>query len=648
MNRPLEFQPSSHQRTVLRDIFLTKFGALSDAAIETLEAECEWRLCEGGTVLFERGDPGDAAYFVVSGRLRAISVADDGKRTVLGDIEAGETVGEIAVLSATSRSATVVAARDSVLVKVDADSLNAWFLQFPKLLLDVTRLILKRSEREQKKNRRDDHVTNIAFVCIGTRLDMDDFKASLTRAIAPYGKCLVLDREMVDQLTTVPGLADAHQDPAQADSAATLWLDAQEAVHDFVLYIDRRDADTWTSHCLRRADRVVLLADPRDDSAPSVFESSEIAATSQRLIANTFLAMLHSPETLAPRGTAAWLAARPWVGEAIHVRQGDAAHMARLVRLVTGNAIGLVLGSGGARGLSQAGIYRALCEAGIPVDRVGGTSIGAVMSAGIASDWPADQVVRSTRESFGQNPTNLRDMSLPPLISFFSGKRLYRLLDAYFAPPQTIEDLWINYFCVSCDISSNTQAVHTRGPLRQAICASVALPGVFPPVRLGDGLHVDGAFMNALPVDIMGGLGVNKIIAIDLGNPYKRQLEFAETPAPFEFFYNKYFRRKKRKYAVPSLTAAILQSALLASEAKDVQARIDTDLLFNPQVRKFGIMEWTSCASLIDLGYQHARELLKSHPQTAGLTAHTSHAPTEAGLPAPHALPELKPAVAPF
>jgi CRP-like cAMP-binding protein len=63
---------------------------------------------------------------VVSGRLRAIRVADDGTRKVLGDVAAGETVGEAAVLSGVSRSATVVAARDSVLVRVDAASLNAW------------------------------------------------------------------------------------------------------------------------------------------------------------------------------------------------------------------------------------------------------------------------------------------------------------------------------------------------------------------------------------------------------------------------------------------------------------------------------------------------------------------------------------------
>jgi NTE family protein len=621
MSRPTEFQPSAHQRNLLRDIFLTKFGALSDAALESLETQCQWQFCEGGAVLFERGDPGDAAYFVISGRLRAISTDGEGKRRVLGDIKAGETVGEVAVLSATLRSATVVAARDSVLVRIDAASLNGWFLQFPTLLLEVTRLILSRTQGEHKKNRRDDHATNIAFVCIGAGLDMHDFKTRLSNAIAPYGTCVVLDRETVDRMTGTPGLADTARDAAENGGALTRWLDAQEAAHDFVVYIDRRDGDAWTTRCLRRADRLVLLADPRDDSTPSAFESTDIKAASHRLIANTFLAMLHPADTVAPSGTTPWLAQRPWVSEAIHVRRGDTAHMARLARLVTGNAIGLVLGSGGARGLSQAGVFRALCEAGIPVDRVGGTSIGSVMCAAIASDWPAEQFISATQTSFGQNPTNLRDMSLPPIISFFSGKRLYRLVDTYFAPPMAIEDLWINFFCVSCDISSNTQAVHTRGPLRRAICASLALPGVFPPVRIGDGLHVDGAYMNALPVDIMGDMGVKKIIAVDLGNPRKRRLEFDETPSAFEFFYNKYFRRKKRKYSVPSIPAAILQSGLLASEAKDVRARIDSDLLLNPPVHDYGILAWASCAKLIDIGYQYARDILKTHPEAAALIA---------------------------
>lgn len=120
-----------------------------------------------------------------------------------------------------------------------------------------------------------------------------------------------------------------------------------------------------------------------------------------------------------------------------------------MARLITGNAIGLVLGSGGARGLSQVGIFRALQEACIPVDRVGGTSIGAVMAACIGSDWNAEELDRNIRYAFGQDPTNLLDVNWLPLLSLFRGERLHRLLDQFFPEPRAIEDLWINYFCVA-------------------------------------------------------------------------------------------------------------------------------------------------------------------------------------------------------
>ena len=636
MNKQFAFQPSPRQQGILREMLIANLGLLSEDTLRELEEQYLWVTREGGEVLFKDGDPGDSAYFLVSGRLRAVRTEPSGKRHLLGDIKPGETVGEVAVLSDATRSATVVAARDSVLVRVESEQLRKWFVDYPHLSLKIAKLLIKRGTSDSKKHRRDDHVTNIAIVPITPRVDMAALKARLKDAIRPYGNALVLDSGEVDRLSGESGIADIDKEAVESYERLSAWLEEQEARHDFVIYIANREGDAWTHRCLRRADRMVLLADPRDESAPSEFERTVVEGTSKRLIANTFLAINHPAATSNPVGTAAWLGVRPWVSEPIHIRDGDASHMARLVRLITGNAIGLVLGSGGARGLSQAGVIRALSEAGIPIDRVGGTSIGAVMAAGVASGWTAEQVDRNTRHSFGQNPTNIRDMSLPPLISMYSGKRLVRLLDEFFCEPMAIEDLWISFFCVSCDISNNSQAVHLRGPLRRSICASVALPGVFPPVRLGDGLHVDGAFMNALPVDVMGSLGVNKIIAIDLGLERNRTFDFDETPAPFEFFFDKFVRRNKRRYRVPTIVSAIIQSSLLASEAKDVQARIDADLLFNPEVHGFDIMAWSSCGKLIDIGYEHARKVLAVHAQTAVLSGHGAQdRPVAAQLPDP-------------
>ena len=627
MTNLLSFEPNSHQKLTLRSMFLTYLGDLDDVRLCRLEAQCQWLLCEGGSVLFEKGDPGDAAFFLVSGRLRAIDVDAGGKRVLVGDIAPGESVGELAVLGGVTRRSTVVAARDSLLVRVDAAQLHQWFIDYPQFLLKVSKLMIARAGMDCRNNRRDDHVTNIVIIPVTPQVDTVVFESCLSLAIAPYGKALILDAAEASRCSGENRPGDTQHDDGRAYERLNAWLDEQESRHDFVVYVATGQDDPWSLLCLRRADRLVLLANAQDASNPSGFEQTVIQRTSTRLIANTFLVLEHPANASCPSGTSAWLDARPWVSEPIHVRADDTAHMSRLARLITGNAIGLVMGSGGVRGMSEVGVFRALREAAIPIDRVGGTSIGAVVAACVASGWDGAQVDRNIRLSFSQSPTGLGDMSFPPLISIYSGKRLRRLLDEFFAPPMAIEDLWLNYFCVSCDISDNTQAVHYRGPLRRAICASVALPGVFPPVKIGSGLHVDGAFMNALPVDVMGNLGVKHVIAVDLGFQPKRSYPFSETPPSFQFLLNKVLRRRQANDGVPTIASTIVQSSLLASAAKTAHSRLEADLLFTPDVRKFDLLNWSACGDLIKLGYDHAVQVLKSHSETQWLQPYAAHPP---------------------
>jgi NTE family protein len=631
MSNLLTFEPNSHQQRILRTLFAGYLGQLHEDQLCKLLAQCQWLLCEGGGVLFNKHDPGNAAFFLVSGRLRAVDIDSRGKRILIGDIAPGESVGELAVLGGATRRSTVVAARDSVLVRVDAVHLQQWFIDYPQLLLKLAKLMIARDGAERRNNRRENHVTNIVIMPVTPQVDAVDFEARMRLAIAPYGKALVLDAAEAARRSGEHRPGDTQQDDGRAYERLNDWLEEQESRHDFVIFVASAQNDPWSLLCLRRADRLVLLADARDASKPSNFEQTVIQRTSTRLIADTFLLLKHPADARHPSGTSAWLDARPWVSEAIHFRDGDAAHMSRLARLMTGNAIGLVMGSGGVRGMSEVGVFRALCEAGIPIDRVGGTSIGAVVAACVASGWDAAQVDRHIRSSFSQSPTGLRDMSFPPLISIYSGKRLRQLLDEFFAPPMAIEDLWINYFCVSCDISDNTQAVHYRGTLRRAICASVSLPGVFPPVKIGSGLHVDGAFMNALPVDIMGNLGVKRVIAVDLGFQPKKSYTFTETPPSLDILLNKLFRRRPGSDGVPTITSTIIQSSLLASAAKTALSRLEADLLFTPDVRKYDLLNWSACGDLIQLGYAHARQVLDSHSETRWLSQCAAQLP----LPAP-------------
>lgn len=603
-------QATRQQTLLFRRILLGYFGKLEHSVLDEILAQSEWVECEGGDTLFAQGDPGDAAYFLISGRLRAIRTAPDGVRQILGDIKPGETVGEIAVLSDDVRGATVMATRDSVVVRMPTDRLQQWFLQYPQLLLQTAKLVIRRNRINQVRRRRVDQVTNITILPLSPHIDLTRFRVELANGMAACGRTVLLDPATVDRELGEPGIAFVGKQDPERYRQLSAWLDTLEGPNDYVVYLANPGDDAWTQRCLRQADRVLLLADADDSALPPAFEQRLMNGSRNRLQADTLLMLWHAPETLMPQGTARWLDARPWVREAIHVRRNTPRHMQRLARLVTGKAVGLVLGSGGARGLAAIGIIRALEEAGVPIDRVGGTSIGAIMAAGVALDHPVERLADKVRHSFSQNPTHLNDLSPLPILSVFQGKRLNGLLQSVFPEVMNIEDLWINFFCISSDMATNGEVVHTRGSLWRAVRASSALPGIFPMVRLGDGLHVDGAFMNSLPVDVMAEMAVKKILAVDFSWLPSVKPEFADIPGPVDFLMDRFLNGRQRMYRVPTLLSSIVQSSLLASSQRSLLARAEADVLFSPDLRRFELLGWSFFDALVKIGHEHAREVL--------------------------------------
>lgn len=600
----------ARQTDRFRRILTGYFGDIAPELLDGILAEGEWREYEGGERLFTQGDPGDAAYFLISGRLRAYRELPDGGRETLGDILPGETVGEIAVLADDVRGATVLATRDSVAVRMPTERLHVWFLQYPHLLLQTARLVIRRTRSVLTGRRRPTQIRNLTLVPLSPRFDLTRFRQEFLPGLTRCGRALTLDPPTVDARLDTPGIARVGREDPERYRLLSAWLDEQESTHDYVVYLADADNDAWTQRCLRQADRIVLLADPADDPLPHAFEQTLVRELTGHVFADIQLALWHPSDTLLPSGTARWLTPRPWVREAIHVRRGEPRHMERLARLATGNAVGLVLGSGGARGLSAIGVIRALEEAGVPVDRVGGTSIGAIMAAAVALDHPVDRLTAQVKDSFRQNPTHPNDLSPLPILSIYRGKRLNGLLQSVFPASLDIEDLWLNFFCVTSDMAGNREVVHTRGALWRAIRASASLPGIFPLVRLGDGLHVDGAFLNALPVDVMAAAGARKILAVDFSWLPPTTPDFDEVPGPLDFLKEKLIPARRTRYPVPTLLSGLVQSSLLASSQRSLQARAEADVLFSPDLQRFELLGWHFFDALVRIGYEHAREVL--------------------------------------
>jgi NTE family protein len=282
------------------------------------------------------------------------------------------------------------------------------------------------------------------------------------------------------------------------------------------------------------------------------------------------------------------------------------ADFARLARCLAGEGIGLVLGGGGARGFAHIGVLRALAEAGVPIDWVGGTSIGSIIAAFIAQQAPADDVLARCREYFRA----IRDPTLP-IVALLQGRRIRgRLEDAFGAA--AIEDLPLPFLCVSTNLSRAAQAVHERGPLVHAIRASIALPGILPPMRLGTDLHVDGGLVNNLPIDVMAAKPeIGAVIAVDVS----ADTEMA-APAGFEselsgwrVLWERFFPLAGRDRP-PTIMTVLTRSTFVASVhwGRERRTAEQASLYLNVALADLRLLAFERIDDIAARGYEAARE----------------------------------------
>jgi NTE family protein len=287
--------------------------------------------------------------------------------------------------------------------------------------------------------------------------------------------------------------------------------------------------------------------------------------------------------------------------------------MARLARIQSRTAVGLVLAGGGARGFAHLGVYRALRERGVEIDCVGGTSIGSVMAAYVASDQPLEDVMANARDAFRTNPTG--DWSLLPLLSLIKGERLRRILHGavhrLVGFPAQVEDLWKNYYCVATNYSKASEHVVRRGSLVKSLLASISIPGALPPVLHEGDLLCDGGTFNNFPVDVMRGMrGVGTVIGVDLNFRKPRRIDLEEVPTHWALLRDRLRPRGRRRYKLPSLASYLMQVTILYSMSRQRQSRQLTDLYFNPPLDRVGMLEWNRFEQIVQQGYTHGTEVL--------------------------------------
>ena len=576
------------------------FASFDEGTLVWLARQFEPVHAQAGDAIIAEGDPGDGLYVLLSGRLRVSVGAAGGGERVLHDLGRGAVIGEIALLSDRMRSATVRAVRDSDLFLLRTASFKALIEQNPGFLAQMARLLI---ERLLAVDRPQPHAGNRAIAVVPAGRDPAHAKAiaaALAEQLTGNGTTVLLDRDAVDRQL---GSEAAERGPSHPRrNELTGWLDGIERGHDHVVYLTDAEDTEWSRLCLSQSD-VALLAGGGTDARLGPVEARALATRWLRCE----LVLVHRSR---PGGTARWLSQRP-VADYHHVRDGRPADVARLARMITGTACGVVLGGGGPRGFAHLGVLHALELAGVPVDVVGGTSIGAVMGALCAQGLPhAERVERALRAFTRSGP--LMSPTLP-LVALSSGNRVDRLLAEHFGGT-SIENLPVRFFCVSANLTRAEEVIHERGELWRAIRASLSLPGIFPPVYYDGDLLVDGGALDNVPTEQMRArVGGGTVIAVDISPAVEPMMVAPFGPGLSGW---KVLADRLNPLSPPQPVPSVLDIVSRATGLSGTRHQRVTlggehvDLLLHPPVPAIGAYDFKAGAALIETGYRHAAEAL--------------------------------------
>jgi len=534
-----------------------------------------------GDTLIEQGRQGDAFYLLVHGRLRAFVAGKDGMSRRVGDVLPGEGVGEMSLLTNDLTAATVRATHDCELVRFSRESYKQLMESSPAAALQVARMVIKRLRKGLSEQRRTLPYRVIAILPRDDRIDVIRFAEMLRGQLANFAPAII---------------------------CAAREATAHESEGEVALYLADHESTEWTQFCLRQADLVLVVSAVNGDSGLNEAEKTLLARMDPDLAPRCDLVLLHPEQWRLPCDTRRWLQART-PREHHHVRAWLDDDFARLARLLTGNAVNVVLGGGGARGFAQIGVLKALREAGVPIDRICGTSMGSTIGGVYAVGHSLDDVARISHEIWVKGRP-LSDYTFPAL-AIIRGRRLHNMIKNALRG-WDVEDTPIPFFCVSVNLTTADLVLHDRGSLWEGVRASISIPGIGPPLFRNGHMLVDGGILNNLPVDLARERHEGSLIAIDVSRQSAMQVpeDIDQVPSGWRVLWRR-LNPFRQSLDVPRIFEILVRAATLSSNRLSKRAKEMADVLFVPPIEQFAIFGFDAMPEIVEIGYAYAVERLR-------------------------------------
>ncbi len=555
---------------------------LDDELRDEIAAVVEVEHVPAGGHVFRHGDPGDALYLVMSGRLEVVNPAG----TTIGVLGGGAAVGELALLTGQPRTASVRAMRDTELLRLDRLHFEQLLRANAEFAANLISMLGHRLAGTVERRTAPERRGVVAVIGMTPELPVDLIVDDLQRTVERWSS--------VGRLRAADHASDDDVELGRA-------LDRREQVHDVVLLAASTNSDAaWREFCLRQADRLLLVVDARDRPT----DPADDRLLDDRLVGRDIAFVGVRPPTAD--ATAPWLdrlrpEARHWIGQGDDQRSGTA----RVARRMFGRSIGIVFSGGGARGLAHIGVVSALRDAGIEIDRYGGTSMGAFVAALFATGRTPEAVTDVLRHEVAERRP-FADYTVPrhALIRSRRAKRMFRRV---FGELQ-LEELPYDCFGVSADLITGDTLVHRRGPIRHVVGASMSLPGLAPPMPWAGRLMVDGGVVNNLPVDVMADTGEGPVVAVEVMRRWQQEWEYRMDRAR----RSPRARPRSTPVPLPSLVETLSCSIGLGSRAELDAARDRAWLTVVPELPDLGLLDWGRLDDAIAEGRRAAEVALAS------------------------------------
>lgn len=570
--------PSLEERLAAFPLFRS-LGPLTRSA---MAANGSWFSLAGGSELFRQGARSLTLFLLLSGRLIVVRRVGDADE-VVGYVRAGEPVGEMSLLSGEPHSASVYALRDTEILALGREEVLGLIERDPDLALALSRSVLERSRNPHASYLRSPPRV-FAFVGTSPAVDVEARAKEIAWRVSLLG---LKARALVE---------------SDAEDCLT-GFERIEAANEVVILAARVGDTSWYKFALRHADRFLVFA-RRDARPPRPFPlalDEQSAARKFRLV-----------DFVCVHEGAASSTVRDWsetVGASRVFHWSDDASLSRLARVLAGRSVGLVLSGGGARAYAHIGAIKALREAGVPLDFIGGTSMGAVIGACAAMGWSQSEIEARVRDAFvSSNP--LGDHVLP-VVALTGGKLVDQRLEKHFGDV-LIEDLAIPFFCVSSELVQGRPVIHREGSLRSALRASISLPGILPPVVADGRLYVDGAVMDNFPTAVIGGLHRGVTVGVDVAR--------AGSISPDDYAHPPTFMEWVRKHGIrsaPPIVALLMRAATARDVDHGSKARAP-DLLITPDVPGVELRDWKKFDVAVADGYAATLKAMSEHPGLFG------------------------------